>query len=255
MPVEACCEDGVDNDGNGKTDCADPDCASDPACTVPPAGVLPRCANDVSATLVSSAWPASDIDWGFFQGAVGFQYRTAGGDTACAYQNRTEVDGEDPPGVSVSAGVTITADSTVLHRPPPGAPNTLEPIEVTFQATGGAVSWFSCASAGTSYFYCQDLGCTAGSGFVLHRAPLGDGSFVDPLTLSELTNNADGLCIKQKSPCSTGAASCTYELYFRRGSNGITSWYPGHMLFAFPWSNGSGNDTAFAPVFLSPPTP
>jgi hypothetical protein len=30
--VETNCTDKVDNDGDGKTDCADPDCASDPAC-------------------------------------------------------------------------------------------------------------------------------------------------------------------------------------------------------------------------------
>src|SRR5262249_37349738 len=31
-PTEACCADDLDNDGDGKTDCDDPDCAADPAC-------------------------------------------------------------------------------------------------------------------------------------------------------------------------------------------------------------------------------
>jgi hypothetical protein len=32
IPYEWNCTDGLDNDGDGKTDCADPDCAADPAC-------------------------------------------------------------------------------------------------------------------------------------------------------------------------------------------------------------------------------
>jgi len=31
-PAEACCRDGVDNDGDGLIDCDDPDCEADPAC-------------------------------------------------------------------------------------------------------------------------------------------------------------------------------------------------------------------------------
>lgn len=33
---ETICSDGLDNDGDGSTDCADPDCALDPACVIPP---------------------------------------------------------------------------------------------------------------------------------------------------------------------------------------------------------------------------
>ncbi len=32
------CDDGVDNDGDGATDCADSDCANDPVCEPPPGG-------------------------------------------------------------------------------------------------------------------------------------------------------------------------------------------------------------------------
>jgi Zn-dependent metalloprotease len=38
-PPAEVCDDGVDNDGDGNTDCADADCASDPACAPPPAEV------------------------------------------------------------------------------------------------------------------------------------------------------------------------------------------------------------------------
>jgi subtilisin family serine protease len=36
-PSETVCDDGIDNDGDGDTDCADSDCAGDPVCGPPPA--------------------------------------------------------------------------------------------------------------------------------------------------------------------------------------------------------------------------
>jgi hypothetical protein len=36
VPVEACCADGLDNDGDGAADCDDADCGSDPGCDDPP---------------------------------------------------------------------------------------------------------------------------------------------------------------------------------------------------------------------------
>ena len=38
-PPAEVCNDGIDNDGDGATDCADADCAADPACAPPPAEV------------------------------------------------------------------------------------------------------------------------------------------------------------------------------------------------------------------------
>lgn len=35
-PVKEICDDGIDNDGNGKTDCFDRYCREDPACSPPP---------------------------------------------------------------------------------------------------------------------------------------------------------------------------------------------------------------------------
>ncbi len=42
-PNRETCGDGIDNDGNGLTDCADPDCAGQAACVAPNYGDCPKC--------------------------------------------------------------------------------------------------------------------------------------------------------------------------------------------------------------------
>ena len=66
---EALCSNGVDDDGNGLTDCADPACASEPTCTASPAKELstfafldasnPALTADVTATLNGTAFTAT----------------------------------------------------------------------------------------------------------------------------------------------------------------------------------------------------
>ena len=48
------CNDGIDNDGDGAVDCADPDCAGDPAC-----GPSPTCAVDEDFEGGTSGWANS----------------------------------------------------------------------------------------------------------------------------------------------------------------------------------------------------
>lgn len=44
--VREVCGDGIDNDGNGLTDCADPDCAGQAACIPPNYGECPKCGQE-----------------------------------------------------------------------------------------------------------------------------------------------------------------------------------------------------------------
>jgi hypothetical protein len=52
------CADAQDNDGDGRTDCADPACAGDLACAVPPAEVCGNCRDDDGNGLVDVEDPA-----------------------------------------------------------------------------------------------------------------------------------------------------------------------------------------------------
>lgn len=59
---ELSCNDGLDNDGDGYTDCADADCAADPACQTPPSENCTNGQDDDGDTLVDCADPDCTAD-------------------------------------------------------------------------------------------------------------------------------------------------------------------------------------------------
>src|SRR5215831_14261794 len=152
------CMDGIDNDGNGKTDCADPSCAGAPACmhvvavcgngvvegseqcddgnTVNGDGceadcTLPRCGNGIlDRPVIALATPPTAV------------IPVAGKPTYLAQTDLVATDGKVEVLVGV-ANATNSSQLVVLHRSGNGPFNADTPIPMTITLSGMAVGLFN----------------------------------------------------------------------------------------------------------------
>ncbi|MBN1494739.1 hypothetical protein JW911_03325 [Candidatus Peregrinibacteria bacterium] len=102
-PAAGNCSDGADNDGDGLTDCADPDCTADPACTLPGVEICTNGLDDDGDGLIDCADPNCAS-------------QSCGNGCLCSGGSRTETnctDGLDNDG----DGQTDCADSNCFGNP------------------------------------------------------------------------------------------------------------------------------------------